>query len=72
MITGDGMFYWRSYGAITGIDQPNYGICRMLIRIAIQKDSGYMPGGCLKMWVGHNRGTIRAQQQNLQHAVSYG
>ena len=48
MITGDGMFYWRCYGATIGIDQPNYGICRMLIRIAIQKDSGYMPGVCLK------------------------
>lgn len=61
MITGDGMFYWRCHGATTGIDQSNYGICRMLIRIAIQADSGYMPGGCLKMWAGHNQATLRAQ-----------
>lgn len=71
MITCDGMFHWRSYGATAGIDQSNYGICRMLIRIAIQADSGYMPGGCLKMWAGHNQGTIRAQQQNFRHTVSY-
>lgn len=71
MITGDGMFYWRCYGATAGIDQSNYGICRMLIRIAIQADSGYMPGVCLKMWAGHNQGTIRAQQQNFRHTVSY-
>lgn len=61
MITGDGMFYWRCYGATAGIDQSNYGICRMLIRIAIQADSGYMPGGCLKNvgrpQSGHNSGT---------------
>lgn len=61
MITCDGMFHWRSYGATAGIDQSNYGICRMLIRIAIQADSGYMPGGCLKNvgrpQSGHNSGT---------------
>lgn len=56
MITGDGMFYWRCYGATIGIDQPNYGICRILIRIAIQEDPGYMPGVCLKMGAGHNSG----------------
>lgn len=75
MITGDGMFYWRCYGATAGIDQSNYGICRMLIGIAIQADSGYMPGGCLKNvgrpQSGHNQGTIRAQQQNFRHTVSY-
>lgn len=61
MITCGGMFHWRSYGATAGIDQSNYGICRMLIRIAIQADSGYMPGGCLKNvgrpQSGHNSGT---------------
>lgn len=61
MITGDGMFYWRCYGVTAGIDQSNYGICRMLIRIAIQADSGYVPGGCLKNvgrpQSGHNSGT---------------
>lgn len=71
MITGDGMFYWRCYGATIGIDQPNYGICRMLIRIAIQEDSGNMPGVCLKWGPATIQGTIRAQQQNFRHTVSY-